>query len=253
MRTVPLAVLSVALMCNLSDAARAADDAKAIVDKGIKALGGEAKLAKAKGLSWRTSGTLTGKVEDATVTSTFTAKTTVAGLDRMRLENAAEVMGNTYRSATVLDGDKGWRRFGNMNHEIEKDDLEIEKRVLFLQVAVMTLLPIKGKDVQLEPAGEEKVGDSDAVGVKVTPSDGKDFTLFFDKSTGLPVKLLVKMTFQGEESLQETTYGSFRDFGGVKTATKIEVTHDGAKWFDADITEFKLLTEVDPSTFAEPK
>ncbi|HEV3022278.1 MAG TPA: hypothetical protein VGX76_07410, partial [Pirellulales bacterium] len=137
--------------------------------------------------------------------------------------------------------------------EIEKEDLDIEKRLAFLQVVADTLVPLKGKGFQLEAAGEEKVGDADAVGIKVTEPDGKDFKLYFDKATGLPVKLVVKLALLGQEFTQETTYGSFRDFGGVKTATKIEAMRDGEKWLDAEVTDFKLLSQVDPAMFAEPK
>ena len=74
--------------------------------------------------------------------------------------------------------------------ELDGDDLAAEKRRAYLQAAPMTILPLKGKGFKVESATEEKVGDKPAAVLKVTGPDGKDFTLFFDKESGLPVKLV---------------------------------------------------------------
>ena len=80
---------------------------------------------------------------------------------------------------------------------------------------------LKGKDFKIEPADEVKVGDKPAVGIKVTAPDGKDFKLYFDKESGLPVKLVAEVVgFQGEEFTMETTYASYKEFDGIKKATK---------------------------------
>ena len=60
--------------------------------------------------------------------------------------------------------------------------------------------------------------------LKVTGPDGKDFTLCLDKESGLPVKLVAKvLSFQGEEYTSETTYADYKDFGGIKKATKVVI------------------------------
>jgi len=154
----------------------------------------------------------------------------------------------------VLDGDKGWRNFGETGMELDAGGVANQKRTVYLQVIPTTLLPLKGKDFQVEGAGDEKVGDADAVVIKVTAPDGKDFKLYFDKTSGLVVKQVAKVvSFMGDEFTQETTYGNYKDFGGIKKATKIESTRDSEKLLEAEITDFELLDEVDPKTFAEPK
>ena len=66
----------------------------------------------------------------------------------------------------------------------------------------------KGKGFKIEAAGEEKVGDKPAAVVKVTGPDSKDFKLFFDKESGLPVKLVatVARIRRRDEFTQESTY-----------------------------------------------
>jgi hypothetical protein len=56
-----------------------------------------------------------------------------------------------------------------------------------------------------------------------------------------------------DEFTQETTYSAYKDFGGVKKATKIETKRDGQKFITAEVTDFKTGKKVDAKTFAEPK
>jgi len=72
--------------------------------------------------------------------------------------------------------------------EVTRLALPFEKRSIYLQVIPIILLPIKRNDFRYEAAGEGKVGDKPALALKITARDGKVFTLFFDKETGLPVK-----------------------------------------------------------------
>jgi hypothetical protein len=125
---------------------------------------------------------------------------------------------------------------------------------VYLQVIPATLVALKGDGFKLETAGEEKVGDKPAVALKVTPPDGKEFTLAFDKESGLPVKLVARVVgFQGQEYTQETTFADYKDFGGMKKATKLVSKRDGEKFRDEQITEFKILDKVDPKAFSEPE
>jgi hypothetical protein len=242
-------LLATVLVTSLGTPARA-DDANAILDKAIKALGGEEKLAPVKAAAWKGKG----KINLGGNESEFTNEMTVQGLDHSRGAFEGDFMGNKVKGVTVMAGDKGWRKFGDMKMELDKDALANEKRSLYLQIVPVTLLPLKGKGFKVEMAAEEKVGGKPAAGIKVTGPDSKDFKLYFDKESGLPVKLVAKvMGFMGEEFTQETTYGDYKDFDGIKKATKIESKRDGEKFIDAQITEFKVLDKVDPKTFAEPE
>jgi hypothetical protein len=228
-------------------AARADDqDAKAILDKAIKALGGEEKLAKAEAYSWKSKGTVNfgGNEND------FTSETTIKGLDHLKRE-----FGNDqFHGVLVVAGEKGWRHFGDNQAELEGDGLAGEKRNIYLQVIPITLVAIKGKGFKYEAAGEEKVGDKPAVALKITGPDGKDFKLFFDKDSGLPVKQVATVRgFQGDEVEQEATYSEYKDFGGIKKATKGQVKRNGEVFQTFELTEFKVLDKVAPETFTEPK
>ena len=243
--------LAIVLMSGLSGLTRADDvDPKAVLDKGIKALGGEEKLGKSVSYTIKAKGTITFNGNDNEINT----QATVQGLDHYRSEFEGEFNGDRIKGVTVVNGDKGWRRFGDNMMELEGDAIANEKRTIYLAVVPATLMPLKGKDFKLEPAGEEKVDDKSAVAIKVTGPDGKDFKLFFDKESGLPVKLVAKVVgFGGDEFTQETTYSNYKDFDGAKKATKLSSKRDGEKFIEQEVTDFKLIDKLPPDTFSEPK
>jgi len=246
------ALLSALLVLALGARARAEGehDAKAIVDKGIKSLGGEEKLAQLKAATWKSKGTVNLGGSD----SPFTAEGTMQGLDKYRGQFEGEFMGNKIQGVVVLNGDKGWAKFGDMDVELDKDRLANEKHNMHLQLIPMLLLPLKDKAFKVEAAGEDKVGGKPALGLKVTPPDGKEFKLYFDKDSGLPVKVVAKVKdFMGQEHDQETLLTDYKDFHGIKKATKIQSNRNGQKFLEQQTTEFKILDKVDPNTFAQPK
>jgi hypothetical protein len=229
---------------------RAADtDPSAVLDKAIKALGGE-KLDKVNAISWKSKVAITFNDN----TNEFTSHATLQGLDHYRSEMEGEFGGNPFTGVTVLNGDKGWRKFGENKMDLEGEALANQKRQIYLQVipALPTLL--KGKGFKLAAAAEEKVGDKLAAGIKVTAPDGKDFTIYFDKETGLPAKLVAKVPgFQGDEFTMETTFKDYKEFDGIKKSTKAESKRDGQAFVKSETSEFKVLDKVDPKLFSEPE
>jgi outer membrane lipoprotein-sorting protein len=241
------AALTTAFVFAISGAARADDaDAKPIIDKAIKALGGEEKLNKVESFSWKSKGTINFNGNENETNGLFTAK----GLTHYRRESSND----QFHIVVVLAGDKGWRKFGDDPMELDESGMANEKRNLYLQVIPITLVAVKGNGFKCAVAGEEKVADKPAAGVKITAPDGKDFTLYFDKESGLPVKMVATVAgFQGQDYTQETLFSDYKDFGGIKKATKTVVKRDGETFITQELTEFKVLDKVEPDTFTEPK
>jgi zinc protease len=137
--------------------------------------------------------------------------------------------------------------------ELNKEAVANQKRGTYMTVATVTILPLKGKDFKVELASEVKIGGKAAVGVKATGPDGKDFKIYFDKESGLPVKAVAKVVGpMGGEFEQETTFADFKEMDGIKKATTVKATRDGEKFSEQKITEFKVLEKIEAKTFAEP-
>lgn len=251
MRRILCATFLMAACSTAGVAARADDsDVKAVLDKAIKALGGEEKLKKAETFSEKAKGTITFNGND----NSFTSERIFQGLDHYRSQFESEFNGMAFKGVTVLDGDKGWRKFGDNKMEMDSAGVANEKRTIYLAVLPLTVAPLKGDGFKVESAGEEKVADKAAAVLKVKAPDGKDFTLAFDKESGLPVRLVARVTgFGGQEFTQETLFSDYKEFQGLKRPTKVESKRDGQTFVKSELSEFKVLDKVDPKAFAEPE
>jgi hypothetical protein len=153
--------------------------AKAILDKAIKALGGEERLSKIKAFTLNGKGTIVLDGKDIPFSFQMTAK----GIEQYRATYEGEAGGEKFAGATVIDGGKGWRKLDDDIEKLEGESLDNEKRNAYLEVAPILLTLLKGKGFKLDPATEEKA----TTGILATGPDGKDFTIRFDKESGLPV------------------------------------------------------------------
>jgi hypothetical protein len=242
-------IAAAVVICAMGAAAAHAQEATAIVDRAIQALGGEEALGKIKAASWTTKGTITIQGNDAMVTARYTLQ----GLDRFRQEVEGEFGGNQIRGVTTLSGDKGVRVFGDNRMDLSGNALANQKRTVYLTWIPVTLLPLKSKEFKLMPIGEQAVDGKPALVVKATGPDGKDFNIYFDKESGLPVRMVARVSgFQGDEFTQETTFSDYRDIGGIKKATRIVAKRNGEKFQDYQLSDFKVLESVDAKTFGEP-
>ncbi len=221
-----------------------------ILDKAIQALGGQEKLGKAQAFSWKTKGKLTIEGNENDIKT----EATVQGIDHYHSVFEGEFNGNPIKGTAILNGDKGWRKFGDQTMDMDADAVKNEKRNVYLMIIPATIVPLKSKDFKVETAADQTVNGKSAAGLKATGPDGKDFTLYFDKESGLPVRLVAKVIgFNGEEYLQESTYSDFKDYGGIKKSVKVSVKRDGEKFLEGEVTDFKVLDKVPADTFAEPK
>ena len=231
-------------------AARDASPAAAVIDKAAAALGGKDKLAAMKGATWSSKGTLTLNGAD----NPFTLKIVFQGPDRRRVDFDGDFGGTPIKIVAVVNADKGWRRFGDSTEELAADQLDTERRNGYREWAAVNVLALKSAPFKTEAAGESAVDGKPATGVKVTTPAGAPFTIYFDKESGLPVKqVATARTFDGGEATEETTYSNYKDFGGVKKATKIEVKHDGQKLVEAEVTEFKVTDGAEAGAFDKPE
>ena len=228
------------------------NNAEATVDKAVQALGGEATLKSIKAYSWKTKG----KINIGGNESNFTGSTTVDGLNRLSQAFEGEFNGEKVKGLTVVDGDKGWRKFGEMAMELDKEALANAKRSMYLAgwQPRATRSSLGGEGLQDQGrCGRKSRRQQDAACIEVTGPDGKDFKLYFDKATGLPVKEVARVVgLSGEELSQESYYKDFKAFDGFKTANKVELKHDGEKFLTFEASDFKKLENVDPKTFANP-
>jgi hypothetical protein len=240
------------LAIGFAASSQAGDDkaALAVVEKAIKAMGGAENLGKVKAATWKSKVKMNFGGNENDMASTVT----IEGLERFRQDLEGDFMGNPTKIIFVVNGDKGWRQFGGQTDALEGEALASQKRGIYIQAIPLTLLPLKSKGVKVQSSPDEMADGKMAAAIKVTPPEGKEFKLLFDKETGLPVKLVAEVVgFGGKETTQEMTFADYKDFGPIKKATKLTTSRDGQKFMDMEVLEFRVLDKVDPMVFSEPK
>jgi len=227
-------------VCALGPPVHAQDhkEARAIIDKAVSALGGEKKL-QTKVFTWRMN-----------MGEGRTAQVTLKGLDLYHHEIVFTHMGETTRYLMVMNGDKCWTKVGDKPTTLKN----VKDSPRPLPHPIM-LLPLKDRAFTLKPAGEKEIDGRQAVGVHVTEPGAKDprkYTLYFDRDSGLPIRKTA--TDPGDaKRITEVRYSAYKDFDGIKVATRTEFMLNGKVDSTWEITEFRVLNEADVGTFDEPK
>jgi len=224
-------------------------DAIGVIDKAIKAVGSEEKIAKYKAFTMKGKGKINLMGND--IEFTFDAAVQLPKQVRQRSE--ADFNGMKFERIQIVNGDKGWVCLMGNTEEMSEDQLEAAKDGLYADW-VATLLPLKDAAFQLAPLAEIKVGDRPAVGIKVSHKGHKDLSLYFDKDKGLLLKIQRRTKdMTGQEVDQETFFTDYKDDNGVQRAKKQKTKRDGNDFVDIEIAEFKPAEKLDESTFAKPQ
>jgi hypothetical protein len=224
-----------------------------VIDKAVKAMGGEEKLAKFKAQTFKMKGKFYG-MGDGT---DFTGEWQVQPPDKMRFQIDADVGGTQATVLTfVINGDKVWEKgFNEASKEVtDKDELAESKEEIHAH-RVTSLLPLKDKGYQLASLGEVKIDGKPAVGIRVSHKGYRDVNLFFDKDNGLPLKVerVVKdKNSGGKEQTQEEILKGYKEVSGVLHPMKILINRDGQKYVEGEVTEIEFKEKIDDSVFAKP-
>lgn len=227
------------------------DAAKPVLDRALKALGDEAKLAKFQ--TGVAKGKVTGEEGGQEMNVTFEASW--RGLDRYRIESDIGHGGRNFQAIVVLNGDQAWAKFADKEDNPPEGVVPLIKNALHALRMPQLLSTFKNPAYKLTPTGESKVGDRLAVGFAVALKDYKEVTLYFDKETGLPVKSEVQLSTPHCKDVNvEYIYSDYKDFGGVKQPGKITI-----KAHDENPKEFTMVIEhvgsgekLADSTFEKP-
>ncbi len=135
-------------------------------------------------------------------------------------------------------------------------DMVAEERERMYCNWVATLAPLTGKGFKLAPLGAAKVGEQEAVGVRVSHAGHRDVSLYFDKKTYLLLKtrMTIKNVKDGSnaEMPQEVFYSDYKEFGGARFATKLRIDHAGKRYVEIHFTDIRPEAKLDAKVFAEP-
>jgi hypothetical protein len=230
--------------------ARADDAARAVIDRAIRAQGGEAKLRQETAIRYRSKGRV--EIPDrgwADFTQEMAVQAPGKFRETMHFAGAAANQTET----VVFDGTRVWVRAGGQTRELPRKAAAEFKELAYL-TQLGRLIGLRGDRFKLETLGETKVGGKPAVGVKVSSAGHRDVRLYFSTDTGLLVKLQRPMVDldTGKERTEERVIDEYENVGGHKVAKKAAIFRDGKKVLDVEVVEVKFVDHIDDKEFARP-
>jgi hypothetical protein len=228
------------------------EDAKAAretLERAIKAMGGP-KLLAARALSGTSRGTVFVLGNKSPVTNEWT----VQGLDQLKWVTEVTLNDNPAAITVVIDRDKGWIK-GNDNPAgaLPKARLPAVLHGFAGLRLVETLLPLTEKEWKLTSLGEIKVNDKPAVGIKAVKKGLPDLDIYFDKSSGLPVRAEMRIKDSGEtEAAYVAHFDGYRKIEGRMHFTRLTLKRDDMVVLEMERSDIKAKDKVDDATFAKP-
>jgi hypothetical protein len=224
-------------------------DLQALVDKAIQATGGVKALTRYKGHSAEDRGTYHGMGFPIP----YTSSSYYLAPDKVRVEIDAKAGDDAIKFVRVINGVKGWMRINAMTQELGKEEMAEEREQMHAG-RLTQLVPLKNKGMKLSSLGESKVGDRDAIGIRVETRGYRPVNLHFDKKTHLLLKTeqQVKNIQAGSEHNQVTLFSDYKKVMGIQTPHKITMTRDGKPYVESIVTKITYAETLDDDLFQKP-
>jgi hypothetical protein len=240
----PRSVCALAVLAFVSSSAPAGEkEARAILDRAIKAQGGADALKKAVQLRRTDKGTQVLLGRDLP----FTSQVVRSLPERVRLK----IELGKFTTTVVLDGDRGWQSDGGPAVALGLPRVRELQEEAYVQW-VATLVPLLGPGFTLSALPKTKVGDESAVGIKVVRRGKAEVRLYFLERNGLLAKIETKGSKAGVAVDKEYLLSGYKEFEGIKLPTKELVKINGNKETEFTISDYDFPAKLEPGTFGKP-
>jgi hypothetical protein len=228
-------------------AAQAKGDPAAVIARAVQAMGGADRLAQTESFRYKAKLRfyMPGFIGFGRVT--FASR----GLQCYRKEMEVERNGQTRRWLVIVNGDHScWKAPDQVYRDTDKARNLVSPYLDHL----VTLLPLLRGEVKAAWGGEAEVEGHKAVVLKVSAVCYPTITLFFDRASGLLLKMDVPSQDErtGEELHEEIFFSNYQEARGVKYAARRMTRLRGVLVSDFEITEYIPGAVHDATAFAIP-
>jgi len=229
--------------------APAEETPRALIEKAIRAHGGQEKLARYKAVRTKTRGSM----DVNGISVTYTSRAAAQLPSQLRNELSVSAGGIKVAALEVLSGDKAWLRAMGETQELSEERVA-ELRETLYAAGIGSLTPLlEAGAYTLTPLASLKVQGRPALGVRVVSERHKDIDLYFDDESGLLVMSRRRsLDANGKGVLLETFYRDFKKIDGLQTATRLLLFHDGKKAMEGFVTEIQFVDKLEDGEFARP-
>jgi hypothetical protein len=219
-----------------------------IVDKAIQAHGGEERLNGLSGFSLKDhvvyeKGPIWNYEIDAAPPTRY----------RSEIKSGPE---DKNSSVVVIDGDHGWSRRGDQVEVYPPTFLDFMRKNTIPYAGPRSVLRLRARlknpKCQFSTVGECTVNGHQAIGLRMKLEGGPQQTWFFDKESGLLLKMESRTaTFEGDETVTVMTFEDYQKYYGFPLARRETTERDGKLASTRELTEFRATTPSE-GAFAKP-
>lgn len=205
-----------------------------IVNKHVEAIGGKDNWAKVKSL----------KMENTLKANGAEIKITIYQVDKKAMRQNIALMG--LEGYSILTNTEGWTYMpfqGQTKPEaMTADDVKKAQDGLNLQDEFITYKELSKK---LELIGKDDVDGTECFKLKMIDKDASETTYYIDPSNYYVIKETHKMTVNGKEMENSTTYGNYKKLPeGVVYPYSI-----ASGWGEAEVTNLTINPKIDEALF----
>lgn len=231
--------LSLLVVLVLAGAVLSAQTADAVISRYLDAVGGKQTIGKIKSMVVEGSMEIEG-MEGITKTTTLNGKGVKMELD---------MMGSMIVNCVTDQG--GWSINPFMGSTTPEDMPEDQYDQAKYQIVVGgPFINYAEVGFKAELAGEEAVGDTKAIRVKLTSPEDKVSEHLFDVASGY----LIQSIEDGDMGENISTYSDYREVDGFATPFSIEISAaDGQAFIYATVEKVEVNVPVDEAIFTKPE
>lgn len=224
------------------------DAALAVVNEAVTAQGGAEALEAGHVRVRQAAGVTTPKDQGPI---SFTEELTLDLPGRLRHVVDVSAQGVKRQVIQVLDRDHGWRSISGNVSDLARDDLEELQEEAFV-AWIATLVPLRAPEFKLSLLPQTEIDGRPAAVVRVRTRGHPDSHLFFDRRSGLLVKIERQAPFVGVRVKRTYVYKDYRNFGSLRLPTReVQFIH-ADKWTELSIRSYRFPGHVDDSLFKKP-
>lgn len=226
--------------------ALAQDKPEDVVKKAIAAHGGLETLKKYPAATSAVKGKLSINNREIPITGALAFQ--MPG--KVRMEMQVEAEGQKFTQLQVVNGDTVKQTENGKPTPLDDKVKKELKQALVIQEMLLVYPLLDAAKFTLTAEKDADLGGKPAAVLLVKSKEAGDVRLFFDRGTGLLVRMQRKGLSPAAKEVDEvTTFADFQKVSGLVLPMKSAVTHDGKPFLDLTVTEYKPLEKADAKLF----
>jgi hypothetical protein len=228
---------------------RADDDAKTVIDRAVKAHGGEKAFSRwnCGYVKYRTKGgIIPAQLGAATVADTFQLPGHFKRVAHIEADEKRLPM------VFVINNGKGWTKDGNAAAVPTTNNFT--EQIAHPFAVFCNLAPLMEGEPRLTKLGEGLINGREALGVRLQSDKFGQVEFYFEKQTGLLLKTIKTLPAanRNKPAVLEAILDDYKDVQGSMVPMRITGIQDGNVIVNVTILDMSFADKFDENTFTKP-